>query len=539
MVAAFLVASLALAAVAWLTGLGLERLGLSALVRVRLWTTALLAVAAIAPGLWLVNILNISTPWPAAIFQTAPVLPKPLQALAPVHSAPSSAASQTVDLPAVAPAGSAIPWNGLLMAALLFGFGVRMTRRLTSYRSLRQIIARSTPIWDEALAGRAAAAAHRLSVAVPQLRQGLVTSPLAIRHPRIILLPSALVAQLGHDRLSLVCGHEIAHLKRGDDLTMAAFDLLACLFWFNPFMIAIDQRLSAAREEVCDRMAMGDLGHDARRAYAETLVSTFKLCSATAVGPAFLGLRGNPARQRLLAVLEPVRPSYAKAALATGVAVILLAGAGGVSLAFAGAPPIQGDPWLVVHPQDGLTDADRAWLIMRSVQYDIVTEVRNLSKAPDPARMRAFIDKSDAQVAEIHAKIRGKPISERAQKIDRDNYALRDQAWAEDAAWDGPPPHGIVRATVYCAPDQPCTVKSLTADRPTSDQTYRLWARQYAELMRQDQPPHAPTSAGILVKADLTPAVLAHAPSPNIDLNTFLGMGPEGMPPDVVPPPET
>jgi hypothetical protein len=219
-------------------------------------------------------------------------------------------------------------------------------------------------------------------------------------------------------------------------------------------------------------------------------------------------------------------------------ALILVGGAGAMSLAFAGAP-LTGDPWLAVHASDGLTDADRAWLIMRSVQNDIATQTRNLPKAPDPARMSAFIDQSRSQVADINSRIKGKPISPKARQIDRENNALRDQQWALDDQWDQPPPAGKVRATVYCAPDQPCALKSVSLAPTRDEQAYGTWALKYAELVRKNQMPHAQITDGILVKADLTPAVVAKPPDPAVDLAAFFGMGPDGMPFDVVPPPET
>ncbi len=95
-------------------------------------------------------------------------------------------------------------------------------------------MAGSRPLNDSVLDARLLAVARKLRAAAPQLRQAAVSSPLVLRRPRLILLPEALTEQLGEDALSLVCGHEIAHLKRGDDLAMAALDILACLFWFNP-----------------------------------------------------------------------------------------------------------------------------------------------------------------------------------------------------------------------------------------------------------------------------------------------------------------
>ena len=381
--------------------------------------------------------------------------------------------------------------------------------------------------------------AHRLGVSAPHVRLSTVTAPLVIRAPRVILLPQALADRLAAERIALICGHEIAHLKRGDDWAIWGEEMLLALFWFNPIMMGIERHLAAAREEVCDQIALGDAGRRDRQAYAETLVSSFKLCSATQIAPAFVGLQSNQARHRLVAILNPARPSRAKTVLAAGVAMVLLGAAGGVSLAFADGP--QSDPWLTPDPHSGLTDADQVWLTLRRVEVDIENQERFYDRAPDPARMRAFIDFSRGQVGTLRGKIRGKPISDLARLRDREAIAARDAEWAQIAYWDGAPALGEVRATMFCAYQRACVVKSLTPSPAAGEREYSDWAARYAEILRQrfvtEGPLHGPKDDGVLIKTDLSPKVLASAPNPGSYEEFFFATGPRGMPQSVVPPP--
>jgi beta-lactamase regulating signal transducer with metallopeptidase domain len=74
----------------------------------------------------------------------------------------------------------------------------------------------------------------------------------------VILLPKALVARTEAARLELICGHELAHLKRGDNWRLLLEHLLGGLFWMVPPYAALRGRAAAVREELCDRLALAD-----------------------------------------------------------------------------------------------------------------------------------------------------------------------------------------------------------------------------------------------------------------------------------------
>ena len=71
-----------------------------------------------------------------------------------------------------------------------------------------------------------------------------------------ITVPHGLSAKLTPTELDAVMLHELAHAKRGDNLTGAFVHTLVCLFWFHPLLWWIERRLIAEREFACDEMVV-------------------------------------------------------------------------------------------------------------------------------------------------------------------------------------------------------------------------------------------------------------------------------------------
>lgn len=87
-----------------------------------------------------------------------------------------------------------------------------------------------------------------------------------------ILVPRGLAESLAPDALRDVLRHEIAHIRRGDLWSAAALRGALALFWWNPFLRAINARLELAREMACDARAARDC--DAPTDYADSLLAS-------------------------------------------------------------------------------------------------------------------------------------------------------------------------------------------------------------------------------------------------------------------------
>ena len=96
------------------------------------------------------------------------------------------------------------------------------------------------------------------------------------------------------DRIRIVLGHELAHVRRGDWLVQMAAELVRSVYWFNPLVWIACRRLRLESEQACDDavLKMGVEGS----AYATELVD---LASAfdSRHGRCFFPAPPSPVRQ--------------------------------------------------------------------------------------------------------------------------------------------------------------------------------------------------------------------------------------------------
>src|SRR5579862_2795045 len=87
----------------------------------------------------------------------------------------------------------------------------------------------------------------------------------------MIILPKWALAELPAEELSAILIHELAHLKRWDDCTNLAQKLLRAIFFFNPAICWIENRLSLEREMACDDVVLSRTADPV--VYARSLVA--------------------------------------------------------------------------------------------------------------------------------------------------------------------------------------------------------------------------------------------------------------------------
>ena len=74
-------------------------------------------------------------------------------------------------------------------------------------------------------------------------------------HPTV-RIPKGLSTQLTPAEFEAVLLHELAHVRRQDNLCAAFAHCIVCAFWFYPLLWWIEQRLSIERERACDEMVI-------------------------------------------------------------------------------------------------------------------------------------------------------------------------------------------------------------------------------------------------------------------------------------------
>jgi hypothetical protein len=151
-----------------------------------------------------------------------------------------------------------------------------------------------------------------------------------------VMLPSD-VSDWPEDRIRIVLGHELAHVRRGDWLVQMAAEVVRSLYWFNPLVWVACRRLRLESEQACDDavLKMGVEGS----AYATELVDlarAFKSQQEMFL-PAAAIARSSSLERRVRAMLnvrlnrEPITRPASIAAAALFVAVAVLVAGFGVS----------------------------------------------------------------------------------------------------------------------------------------------------------------------------------------------------------------
>lgn len=124
----------------------------------------------------------------------------------------------------------------------------------------------------------------------------------------VIHLPGVFLRELSIEELDAVIGHEMAHVKRCDDLVIRVQRLLRALFFFNPAIGLASRRVAELREQCCDRLAI-ERGRLSPKHYGASLLRTLSLGRLHGnkrngwyrdqPGDAVVGLHSSPLRRRI------------------------------------------------------------------------------------------------------------------------------------------------------------------------------------------------------------------------------------------------
>jgi Tfp pilus assembly protein PilF/Zn-dependent protease with chaperone function len=112
--------------------------------------------------------------------------------------------------------------------------------------------------------------------------------------PRVIL-PDGLSAQLSGAELEAVIAHELAHIRRHDNLTAAISRAIVSVFWFHPLAWWIERRMLAERETACDELVLARGSH--ARDYAAAILKACRMSFAGAAG--YAGVNGSNLENRM------------------------------------------------------------------------------------------------------------------------------------------------------------------------------------------------------------------------------------------------
>jgi bla regulator protein blaR1 len=169
---------------------------------------------------------------------------------------------------AVAPAILTIWLGGSLVTLAAWGL---------QWRRVSALVRGGRPI----TAGREVDALRQLELQAGLTRpMAIIESPASfepgvfgIRRP-VLLWPATIGDHLSADQLVTILAHEVAHVRRRDNLAAAIQTVISAIFWFHPLVWWIGARLADERERACDE----DVLHAAEpELYAETILVACRL----------------------------------------------------------------------------------------------------------------------------------------------------------------------------------------------------------------------------------------------------------------------
>jgi len=189
----------------------------------------------------------------------------------------------------------------ILFALWFCGFAAIAARWWMRWRRLAAVVRRAEPLAlpCEGLAGLSKI---RLVCSATALEPGVF----GIFRP-VLALPAGIAERLSGGQLQAVLAHELAHIRRRDNLAAAIHMLVEALFWFHPLVWWIGARLVEERERACDEEVL-DRGGDPQ-SYAESILAICRLCLESPL-PCVSGITGGGLRQRIEAIMTPRRARH-------------------------------------------------------------------------------------------------------------------------------------------------------------------------------------------------------------------------------------
>jgi len=298
-----------------------------AAVRHALWTAAV--VKFLVPFALLASIgqlVSLRAPVPAPVQPVTAFVEAIGQPFAPVDpsSAPAPASRPLTTLEPIVPVVAAAIW--------LAGAVVLLLRWWTPWRTLRGMVSRGEaltagPIVD-ALRRIERAAGIRQPIPVIAVEAPLVPGVFGVWRP-LLLWSRALADQLSRDQTDAILIHEVAHVRRRDNLSTAAYMTVETLFWFHPIVWWIGRRLVDERERACDEAVLGT-GQQAT-VYAETIVASCRIVVDSA-RPCVVGMAGSDLKKRIERIMQHRPPATLTTWKRATLAMLALASISGPAL---------------------------------------------------------------------------------------------------------------------------------------------------------------------------------------------------------------
>jgi bla regulator protein BlaR1 len=176
----------------------------------------------------------------------------------------------------------------LLLGVWLCGFATCLIVWLRQWRRVRAALRTATPL------------PLNLPIEAMSSHTRLEPGVFGIRRP-VLLLPQGITDRMNPTQLDLIVAHELCHVRRRDNLTAALHMLVESVFWFNPLLWWIRERLVEERERACDEEVLKMAGDP--NDYAEGILNVCKFYLSSPLVCAS-GVSGSDLKKRIEAIVE-------------------------------------------------------------------------------------------------------------------------------------------------------------------------------------------------------------------------------------------
>jgi uncharacterized protein (TIGR03435 family) len=112
----------------------------------------------------------------------------------------------------------------------------------------------------------------------------------------ILVWPRAIAERLDDRQLASILAHEVAHVRRRDNLTAAVHMAVQAIFWFHPLVWWLGARLVDERERACDEAVVRS-GSE-RSVYAQTILTACRVFVESPLA-CMAGVTGSDLRKRI------------------------------------------------------------------------------------------------------------------------------------------------------------------------------------------------------------------------------------------------
>jgi murein DD-endopeptidase MepM/ murein hydrolase activator NlpD len=243
-------------------------------------------------------------------------------------SAASAAPATLADSAAtISAAGNefALPPPALMLPAMWLavyaaGLAFALARLLRARHVWRGLLAAAQPLSPQELQAHGAFNASQLAEIAQRrltvMETGAAVSPMLVGLRRPLLLLPQHLRGFSAEQQQMIVAHELHHWRQRDPLCLGLAAALQTLFWFNPALRWMGQKLQWALELACDQHVLAGRPQQQRKQYAAALLTQWKAqaTSLPAGGVAFGGIDGATAAARIRQMQQTGLPALSRSA---------------------------------------------------------------------------------------------------------------------------------------------------------------------------------------------------------------------------------